>query len=586
VLGCSLLASTISCPKAGVTRVTVQTGNGADQVTIDPTVGTSSSVTAIIVDGGAGADAITNSSTVPTTASYAGAPGGVTVDLGSGSATGDGADTLTGVTNVIGSGFGDTLIGDASANSLAGGGGDDLLEGRGGNDFLDGGSGSNTADYSLAAASVTVNLAAGFADPDGDGGSDTLINIQNANGSANNDTLIGDDTPNRLSGGGGDDIITGGLGEDTIDAGPGDDTIAARDGIVDTLACGTGADSVTADPVDLTAADCEEVRLPAPPVITPVVSGTLGHAGWYTSDVSVSWSISSPESPISSSSGCDSSTITTDTGSAGVNLTCTATSGGGTTTRSVTIKRDATAPTAVAITLARAPDTNGWYSHPVTYQTSGTDAASGIASCSNGSYSGPDSAAAAISGTCTDVAGNTSAAATTTFRYDATPPTVAYSGNHGSYAALETVSISCTATDPSPGSELATNGCANIQGPAYTFGAGPHSFTASATDNAGNTGHATTTFTVTATAADLCSLTKQFVESSAKYRALSARQQAAVDSLATAACKVLGQIVPKLNAKQKAQLANAYKTVVSTLAQTGWLTPAQAATLDQLANTL
>ena len=181
VLGCTLLASTISCPKAGVTSVTVETGNGADQVAIDPTVGTSSSVTAIIVDGGAGADAITNSSTVPTTASYAGAPGGVTVDLGSGSATGDGADTLTGVTNVIGSAFDDTLIGNASANRLNAGGGDDLLIGRAGNDLLDGGSGSNTADYSLAAASVAVNIAAGVADPDGDGGSDTFIDIENAN---------------------------------------------------------------------------------------------------------------------------------------------------------------------------------------------------------------------------------------------------------------------------------------------------------------------------------------------------------------------------------------------------------------------
>ena len=59
---------------------------------------------------------------------------------------------------------------------------------------------------------------------------------------------------------------------------------------------------------------------------------------------------------------------------------------------------------------------------PVTLQWSGTDATSGIASCSPQlTYSSPDTAGTSKSGSCTDNAGNTSAAALTV-HYDSTPP--------------------------------------------------------------------------------------------------------------------------------------------------------------------
>jgi sugar lactone lactonase YvrE len=86
----------------------------------------------------------------------------------------------------------------------------------------------------------------------------------------------------------------------------------------------------------------------SPPVVTADVSGTTGNNGWYRSDVTVSWSVSDAESAISSSSGCESTSVTEDT--TGVTLTCSATSGGGTSTQSVTIRKDTVAP---AITLLR-----------------------------------------------------------------------------------------------------------------------------------------------------------------------------------------------------------------------------------------
>lgn len=80
-----------------------------------------------------------------------------------------------------------------------------------------------------------------------------------------------------------------------------------------------------------------------PPVITPIVSGTLGNNGWYTSNVTVSWDVTDPQSAITSTSGCGTSTVVTDT--AGTTFACTATSAGGTASVSVTIQRDTTAPT-------------------------------------------------------------------------------------------------------------------------------------------------------------------------------------------------------------------------------------------------
>jgi hypothetical protein len=183
------------------------------------------------------------------------------------------------------------------------------------------------------------------------------------------------------------------------------------------------------------------------PVITPNVSGTLGNNGWYTSEVTVSWSVVDNESSISSSSGCDSTTINADT--AGTTLTCSATSAGGTSSQSVTIKRDATAPTGVSGAPNRAPDSGTWYNNAVDVVFTGTDAPSGIASCTSTNYSGPDGAGVTVSGSCTDNAGNSNiTVASSAFDYDDTAPTAALSvtagtaGANGWYTSNVTVSTS------------------------------------------------------------------------------------------------------------------------------------------------
>ncbi|WP_223616401.1 retention module-containing protein, partial [Pseudomonas sp. BF-B-30] len=90
-----------------------------------------------ILDGGTGID----------TASYAHATAGVTVGLslpGGQNTLGAGTDTLSGIENLIGSNFNDTLTGDNTNNMINGGLGNDILSGGGGDDLLIGGLGNNT----------------------------------------------------------------------------------------------------------------------------------------------------------------------------------------------------------------------------------------------------------------------------------------------------------------------------------------------------------------------------------------------------------------------------------------------------------
>ena len=112
-----------------------------------------------------------------------------------------------------------------------------------------------------------------------------------------------------------------------------------------------------------------------PPVIAPTITGTLGNDGWYTSDVTVTWSVTDAESPVTAQTGCDASTLTSD--HAGTTYTCTATSAGGTTTQEVTVKRDATPPVITA-SQSPMPNAHGWNNTDVVAMWSATDAMSGL----------------------------------------------------------------------------------------------------------------------------------------------------------------------------------------------------------------
>ena len=88
-------------------------------------------------------------------------------------------------------------------------------------------------------------------------------------GGAGDDRLAGNADDDRLDGGSGDDSLvgaegadrlTGGPGRDSVSGGAGADTIFVREGFTDTVRCGSGRDTVSADRRDRVARDCERVR--------------------------------------------------------------------------------------------------------------------------------------------------------------------------------------------------------------------------------------------------------------------------------------------------------------------------------------
>jgi hypothetical protein len=143
-------------------------------------------------------------------------------------------------------------------------------------------------------------------------------------------------------------------------------------------------------------------------------------SGWYRSSVSIDWTVLPSDATVIG--GCRDRPLTTDT-KRSVEY-CGATHGEVTATMEVPIKVDMTAPTVTGGFPARGADVNGWYKAPVGISFRGTDATSGIASCTSTTYGGPDSGAASVVGTCTDQAGNPSAPFPYGLKYDATPPAV------------------------------------------------------------------------------------------------------------------------------------------------------------------
>jgi hypothetical protein len=226
----------------------------------------------------------------------------------------------------------------------------------------------------------------------------------------------------------------------------------------------------------------------SPPVITKTISGTLGTNGWYTSNVTVAWTVTDAQSAVVIDSGCGTQSFTSDTSS--VTSSCTAHSAGGSSSDSVVLKIDKTNPTA-STSLDRVADHNGWYNAAVGWTTTGTDGTSGIASCSSGTYSGPDGTGLTVSGSCTDNAGNGSGpAVSAAFKYDATAPSL------NPTIAPQPILLNGTHTASANASDSPSGVDSQSCGPVVTSSVGTKSLTCSATDNAGNTRSATVSYVV------------------------------------------------------------------------------------------
>jgi hypothetical protein len=159
-----------------------------------------------------------------------------------------------------------------------------------------------------------------------------------------------------------------------------------------------------------------------PPAASASAARAANAAGWYSAPVAISFTATDVTSGLAS---CDAAKTYSgpDTNGASVSGTCTD-KAGNPASPSLLVRYDATAPAATAAP-SRGPDANGWFNAPLTVNVTGSDLTSGIASCTAPqAYAGPDTAAVSLSGSCTDRAGNGSAAAVYGLKYDATAPTV------------------------------------------------------------------------------------------------------------------------------------------------------------------
>ena len=151
---------------------------------------------------------------------------------------GAGGDLMVGDLSTFGGAPGnDTMYGGEGDDEMAGGGGDDFMSGGPGKDVIDGEDGSDTADYSEKTDRLTIKLdgpneigvlVAGFVE-------DTIKNIENIVGGANDDKIVGDGFANTLVGNNGkdnlkgkdgDDHLSGRKGKDKLNGGRDDDTLS------------------------------------------------------------------------------------------------------------------------------------------------------------------------------------------------------------------------------------------------------------------------------------------------------------------------------------------------------------------------
>jgi hypothetical protein len=222
-----------------------------------------------------------------------------------------------------------------------------------------------------------------------------------------------------------------------------------------------------------------------PPVIVPTVSPTPGVGGWITTaPVTVSWSVTDPESGITSSSGCGTATLSAET--AGTTFTCSAVDGAGlTSSASVVVKIDLTPPVVTPV-VNPAPNAAGWDKTAVTVSWTLSDPVSGV-STELSSGCDPVTLSAETAGTVVTCTGVNNAglarSVSVTVKIDMTLPTaaaVATPAPNGAGWNNTNVTVTFTGAD-------ALSGIAFCTAPVVlsTEGTGL-SATGTCTDNAGN----------------------------------------------------------------------------------------------------
>ncbi len=233
-----------------------------------------------------------------------------------------------------------------------------------------------------------------------------------------------------------------------------------------------------------------------PQVVFQSVPAAPSASGWYLTRPSTSWSATDAQSIVSSTTaGCASVVSQANTAAAGRNITCSATSAGGTTSQTVNIKVDNSLPTLTGVpanitqTAASAAGAVVTYTLPTASDTFSGVSPAGV-SCLPAAGSTFAVGATTVNCSVNDVAGNNRTASftvTVNQQIDTTPPVVSFQvapaapNASGWYTASPSVTWSVTDAE----SAISSAACANVASVGNTVG---QTFSCSATSLGGTTG--------------------------------------------------------------------------------------------------
>ena len=182
----------------------------------------------------------------------------------------------------------------------------------------------------------------------------------------------------------------------------------------------------------------------------PTISGTATTSpnanGWYNGSVTIHWTCSDALSGIAT---CPSDqTISSEGADQTLSGTATDLAGNSTTVNSSPVSIDLTAPT-ISGAATTSPNSNGWYNASVTIHWTCSDALSGIATCPSDQTISGEGANQTVSGTATDLAGNSTTVNSSPVSIDLTAPTISGAATtspngNGWYNASVTIHWTCS----------------------------------------------------------------------------------------------------------------------------------------------
>jgi microsomal dipeptidase-like Zn-dependent dipeptidase len=225
------------------------------------------------------------------------------------------------------------------------------------------------------------------------------------------------------------------------------------------------------------------------PTILLAVSPQANAAGWHKDPVSILWTVTDLVG-VTSASGCGPVSFASDT--LGTVVTCTASdAAGNSSSKSVTVKLDRTAPTIVFGAASPSANANGWHRTDVSVGYTFSDAGSGLVpgAPAGGTLSFTTEGTGLTQSVSTaDVAGNVASAASPAIHLDKTAPTIVGSRTPAANASgwnNTPVSVSFSCSDSLSGTEACS-------APSTLGGEGANqSQDGLARDRAGNTASAT-----------------------------------------------------------------------------------------------